>query len=179
MKKTMFLIVLAALFSFPGLCLAEDEQTGRGAVDTLDEVVVSATKTEEKRKDVSSFVIVIDEMDIEESPAKTLGELLANEPGIDWRTRGDYGGARGEIHIRGMSGDATQVRVNGVTINSPSFGSADVSKIPLNSIERIEIVEGSGSVLYGSGAMGGTVNIITKRPEREETDFKASAGFGS
>ncbi len=179
MKKTMFLFGLTALFGFPGLCLAEDEQTSRKAVDTLDEVVVSATKTEEKRKDISSFVIVVDEMDIEESPAKTLGELLANEPGIDWRTRGDYGGARGEIPIRGMSGDATQVRVNGVTINSPSFGSADVSKIPLNSIARIEIVEGSGSVLYGSGAMGGTVNIITKRPEREETNLKASAGFGS
>ncbi|MBL7176940.1 MAG: TonB-dependent receptor [Desulfobacteraceae bacterium] len=179
MKKTTFLLGLMVLFGFPDFCLAEDEQKSREAVDTLDEVVVSATKTEEKRKDVSSFVIVVDEMDIEESPAKTLGELLANEPGIDWRTRGDYGGARGEIHIRGMSGDATQVRVNGVTVNSPSFGSADVSKIPLNSIERIEVVEGSGSVLYGSGAMGGTVNIITKRPEREKTDLKASAGFGS
>ena len=94
-------------------------------MDTLDEVVITATKTKEKRKDVSSSVIIVDDLDIEESPAKTPGELLANEPGIDWRTRGDYGGARGEIRIRGMSGDAIQVRVNGITINSPSFGTAD------------------------------------------------------
>jgi len=179
MKKTALLLGLMALLGFPGLCLAENDQTNREAVDTLDEVVVSATKTEEKRKDVSNSMIVVDEMEIEESPAKTLGELLANEPGIDWRTRGDYGGAAGEIHIRGMSGNATQIRVNGVTVNSPSLGVADVNKIPLNSIERIEVVKGSGSVLYGSGAMGGTVNIITKRPERGETDLKASAGYGS
>ena len=179
MKKTTLLLGFTALLGFPGLCLAENEQTNRKAVDTLDEVVVSATKTEEKRKDVSNSMIVVDEMDIEESPAKTLGELLANEPGLDWRTRGDYGGAAGEIHIRGMSGNATQIRVNGVTVNSPSLGVADVNKIPLNSIERIEVVKGSGSVLYGSGAMGGTINIITKRPEREEIDLKASAGYGS
>ena len=146
-------------------------------MDTLDEVVITATKTKEKRKDVSSSVIIVDDLDIEESPAKTPGELLANEPGIDWRTRGDYGGARGEIRIRGMSGDAIQVRVNGITINSPSFGTADINKIPLNSIERIEVVKGSGSVLYSSGAMGGTVIIITKQPEREKTDLKVSAGW--
>ena len=178
MKKA-FLLGLAVLFGLPGICLSEDEKPGREGADTLDEVVVSATKTEEKRKDVPNSVIVIDKMQIEESPAKTVGELLANEPGIDWRTYGDYGGAAGEIHIRGMSGNATQVRVNGVTVNSPSLGTADVSKIPLNSIERIEVVKGSGSVLYGSGAMAGTINIVTKKPKREEIDLKASAGFGS
>lgn len=179
MKKTVLLSGLMGLFVFPGLCLAENDQTGKGPVETLDEVVVSATKTEEKRKDVPNAVIVIGEMQIEESPAKTLGELLANELGIDWRTYGDYGGARDTIRIRGMEGNATQVRVNGVTVNSPSLGTADVSKIPLNNIERIEVVKGSGSVLYGSGAMAGTVNIITKRPKREETDLKASAGYGT
>jgi outer membrane cobalamin receptor len=118
-------------------------------------------------------------MDIEESPATSLGELLANELGIDWRTQGNYGGAVQEIHIRGMSGNGTQVLVNGVSVNSPSLGVADVGKISLNNIERIEIVKGSGSLLYGSGAMGGTVNIITKRPEREKMDLKVRAGYGS
>ncbi len=179
MKRHFVISILMALFVFPGFCMAGSAQKGDGAVETLDEVVVSATKTPEKRKDVPNAVIVIDEVQIEESPAKTLGELLANEPGIDWRTYGDYGGAVGQIHIRGMAGNATQVRVNGVTVNSPSLGPADVSKIPLNSIERIEVVKGSGSVLYGSGAMAGTINIITKRPEREEMDLKASAGFGT
>ena len=124
-------------------------------------------------------MIIIDEAEIQESPAKTLGELLANELGVDWRTYGDYGGARGTIRIRGMDNNATQVRVNGVTINSPSLGFANVSGIPLNSIDRIEVVKGSGSLLYGSGAMAGTINIITKGPRREEVAFKASAGAGT
>ncbi|MBW2171419.1 MAG: TonB-dependent receptor [Deltaproteobacteria bacterium] len=145
----------------------------------MDEIVVSATKTEEMRKDVPNAAIIKDDVDIEESSARGLGEFLANEPGLDWRTQGDYGGAVAEIHIRGMSGNATQVRVNGVTVNSPSVGVADVSRILLNSIERVEVVKGSGSVLYGSGAMGGTVNIITKRPKKEKMDLKVSAGYGS
>jgi len=179
LKKHSVISSLMTLFVFPALCMAAGGKQSDVPVETLDEVVVSATKTPEKRKDVPNAVIVIDEMQIEESPAKTLGELLANEPGIDWRTYGDYGGARGTLQIRGMESNATQVRVNGVTVNSPSLGLADVSKIPLNSIERIEVVKGSGSVLYGSGAMAGTINIITKRPKREEMDLKARAGYGT
>jgi len=180
MKYLLFPLCLMMVFGFPAFAMAEEEEmTAPKAENVLDEIIVTATKTEEKRKDISSSVIIIDAMDIEESPAKTLGELLANDPGIDWRTRGDYGGAAQEIHIRGMSGNATQIRVNGVEINSPSLGVADVNKIPLNNIERIEVVKGSGSVLYGSGAMAGTINIITKKPEKERTDLKASAGVGT
>ena len=179
MKRLWFPLGLVMVFGFSAAAMAEGDINAPEPVNVLDEVVVTATKTEEKRKDVSSNIIIIDAMDIEESPAKTLGELLANDPGIDWRTRGDYGGAAQEIHIRGMAGNATQIRVNGVNVNSPSLGIADVGKIPLNNIERIEVVKGSGSVLYGSGAMAGTVNIITKRPEKEKTDLKASAGVGT
>jgi iron complex outermembrane receptor protein len=124
-------------------------------------------------------VIIKDDMDIQESTAHSIGELLANEPGIDWQTYGNYGGAIQEIHIRGMRGNATQVFVNGINVSSPSLGSADVGKIPLNNIERIEVVKGSGSLLYGSGAMGGTVNIITKRPKKDKIDLKIDAGYGS
>ncbi len=145
----------------------------------MEEVVVTATKTREKRKDVPNSVIVIDQTVIKESTAQSVGELLASEPGIDWRTRGNYGGATQTIQIRGMEANATQVFVNGVSLNSPSLGTADVGRIPLNSIERIEIVKGSGSLLYGSGAMGGIVNIITKRPHRNRLDLKATAGYGT
>ena len=150
-----------------------------GKTVTLEEVVVSATKTAEKRKDIPNAVIIKDDMDIQESTAYSIGELLANEPGIDWRTYGNYGGAAQEIHIRGMSGDATQVFINGVNVNSPSLGIADVSKIPLSSIEHVEVIKGSGSLLYGTGAMGGTVNIITKRPKRDKMDLEVKAGYGT
>lgn len=145
----------------------------------MDEVVVTATKTPEKRKDIPNAVILFDKKDIQASGAKSIGEFLANEPGIDWKTYGNYGGASQEIHIRGMRGNATQVLVNGVSVNSPSKGVADVDKISLDNIERIEIIKGSGSVLYGSGAMAGTVNIITKNPSRDKIILKIGAGYGS
>ena len=168
-----------AIYFFSGFCWAGDIKSNDQSITTMDEVVVTATKTKEKRKDIPNSMTIMDKTDIQESTAKSVGELLANEPGIDWRTRGNYGGAAEEIQIRGMPGNATQVLVNGVSLNSPSLGTADVGIIPLNAIERIEVVKGSGSLLYGSGAMGGTVNIITKRPKRDHVDFKAGAGYGS
>jgi len=179
MKKWMVVFVLTILLAYPGLNRAEEERNDKKIVSTMDEVVVTATKTKEKRKDISNSVVIKDDLEIEESPAGSLGEFLANEPGVDWRTYGDYGGATQEIHIRGMSANATAIFVNGLNINSPSLGSADVAKIPLNNIDRIEVIKGSGSVLYGSGAMGGTVNIITKKPERDRIDLKAKAGYGN
>ncbi|MHB8138465.1 MAG: TonB-dependent receptor [Smithellaceae bacterium] len=145
----------------------------------MDEVVVSATKIPSTRKDIPNAVIIKDKMDIQTSGAKSIGELLANEPGIDWQTYGNYGGASQEIHIRGMRGNATQVLVNGINLGSPSLGTADVGKITVDNIERIEIAKGSGSLLYGSGAMAGTVNIITKSPTRDKMDLKVGAGYGT
>jgi len=177
-KRLKFIIICIPLV-FAGISWAETDKKEEGNVATLPEVVVTATKTPEERKNIPNAVIIIDETDIATSAAKTIGELLANEPGIDLRTYGNYGGASQEIQFRGMGGDATQVFVNGVNVNSPSLGVADVARIPLNSIERIEVVKGSGSLLYGSGAMGGTVNIITKRPKRDKMDLKATAGYGT
>ncbi len=177
-KRMMFLFICIHLV-FAGICRAETVTEEEKGMATLPEVVVTATKTPEERKDIPNAVIIIDKKDIQKSGAKSIGELLANEPGIDWQTYGNYGGASQEIHIRGMRGNATQVLVNGVNVNSPSLGVSDVSKIPIDNIERIEIVKGSGSVLYGSGAMSGTVNIITKGPKRDKMDLKIGAGYGS
>jgi outer membrane cobalamin receptor len=146
---------------------------------TLDTVVVTATKTEEKRKDISNSMVIKDNEDIREAAADNLGELLASEPGIDWRTYGDYGGARQAFKIRGMEAGEALVMVNGLSLNSPSLGEADVSGILLNNIERVEVVKGSGSLLYGSEAMAGTVNVITKSPSRERMDLAVRAGYGS
>jgi outer membrane cobalamin receptor len=177
LKKRVLACLATALFLWTGLAAAKDQ--GADEVQKLEEVVVTATKTPEKRRDISNAVIIKDREDLAASGAKSVGEMLANEPGIDWRTRGNYGGAKEEIRIRGMESNATQVFVNGINLNTPSLGDANVSKIPLNNIERIEVVKGSGSLLYGSGAMGGTVNIITKSPGRDKMDLKGEAGYGS
>ena len=179
MKRSFLCLIIFAFSVLSGAVHAGEDTTDKQPITTMEEVVVTATKTKEKRKDIPNSVIIIDEIDIHESPANSLGELLVNELGIDLRTQGNYGGAAEEIHIRGMRGNATQVLVNGVSVNSPSLGNADVGKIPLNNIERIEVVKGSGSLLYGSGSMGGTINIITKRPKRDRMDAMVSAGYGS
>lgn len=152
MRKLLALGIGLIMLVVPGPSASAEEGKQETKV-TMDEVVVTATKTDEKRKDLPHSVIVVDDMDIEASPATSVGDLLGNELGMDWRTRGNYGGAAQEIHIRGMGGDGTQVLVNGVTINSPSLGTADVGLIPLNAIERIEVVKGSGSV-RGHGRHG-------------------------
>jgi len=177
MKK----VLVSVLFFFTAVLLSAqaEEATSSATVATMDEVVVTATKIPEKRKDIPNAVIVIDQNDIQRSGARSFGELLANEPGIDWQTYGDYGGASQELHIRGMRGNATQVLVNGINIGSPALGVTDIGKLAIDNIERIEIVKGSGSALYGSGAMAGTVHIITKAPKRDKTDLKVSAGYGS
>ena len=149
------------------------------AVAVMEEVVVTATKTEEKRKDIANSVVVLDSIDIAESPAQNVGQLLANESGVDWRSRGNYGGAAQEIQIRGMDSDETQVLVNGMIVNSPSLGRADLGTIPMDFIARVEVVKGAGSLLYGSGAMAGIVNIFTKKPERDAPVLAANIGYGS
>ncbi|MGC9975782.1 MAG: TonB-dependent receptor [Syntrophales bacterium] len=175
----VILILFWIIIGWGGGAAATSEDEDQEKAIVMEEIVVTATKTPEMRKDVPNAVIIIDKKDMQASGAKTVGEALANEPGIYWDTYGNYGAAAEEIHIRGMGGDATQVLVNGVPYNSPSLGIADVSKIPIENIERIEVVKGSGSLLYGSGAMGGTVNIITKEPNREKMDLKVTAGYGT
>jgi len=145
----------------------------------MEEVVVSATKTEEKRRDIPNAVIIIDQEDMKTAPGNNIAEYLANEPGIDFRTFGDYGGSNQEIHLRGMGGPATQLLVNGVRYNSPSLGLANAAKVIINAVDRVEVVKGAGSLLYGSGAMGGTVSLMTKKPSRSGTIAKVEAGYGT
>ncbi|MFZ2395535.1 MAG: TonB-dependent receptor [Smithella sp.] len=177
MKKILFFVLLFSLVVFSPV-QAEEKKAG-DAIVTMEEIVVTATKIPEKRKDIPHAVIIIDKKDIQTSGAKSIGELLANEPGVDWQSYGNYAGASQEIHIRGMRGNATQVFVNGVNVGSPSVGVADVGKISIDNIERIEVVKGSSSLLYGSGAMAGTINIITKSPKRDKLDLKIGTGYGS
>ena len=179
-SKLFIVFFISLLIICPGhRSIAASEENAQKETVVMDEVVVTATKTPEKRKDIPNAVIIISSKDIQASGAQNIGELLSQEPGIDWQTYGNYGGATQEIHIRGMKGNATQVMVNGVNVASPSLGVANVSKIPIDNIERIEIVKGSGSLLYGSGAMAGTVNIVTKSPDRDKMALKVGAGYGS
>lgn len=161
------------------LCILNSVPGYGQEIFSFEEIVVSATKMEERRSEVPNAVIIKKSEDIAISPSKSVGELLSNEPGIEWHTFGNYGGAAEQIRIRGVPAAGTQVFLNGVNINSPSLGITDFSKVPIENIERIEVIKGSGSLLYGSGAVGGVINIFTKEPKREKVEIDLKAGYGT
>lgn len=141
--------------------------------DVLDNIVITATKTEADVRDLPASVTVITADDIERANVKSVEDILRYQAGFAVK---DMGGMKAtKVSMRGMSQNGVLVMVDGVSINNGYTGGANWSSVPVEMIERIEIVRGAGSALYGSNAMGGVVNIITK----ETTGGKVTAGFGS
>ncbi|MEF3167882.1 MAG: TonB-dependent receptor [Deltaproteobacteria bacterium] len=135
-----------------------------GGVTTLDEVVVTASRIEEKAKEVAANVTVIDKKEIEASGSRTLGEILAEKAVGHIQ---EYPGALTAIGIRGFRTETHGNDLMGhvlILINGRRAATGNAAKIMIrNNVERIEIIRGPASVQYGSAAMGGVVNIITKR----------------
>lgn len=131
----------------------------------LDEVVVTATRYEEKLPDIPAHVTVITEEDIQNSPAQNIPDLLRSEAGIHVY---DFGGNRRNVSVdlRGFGETSSLnvlVLVDGRRANQADLSGIDWVQIPIDRIEKIEIVRGGrGSVLYGDNAAGGVINIITK-----------------
>ena len=150
------------------------------SVRAEDAVVVTATRFPERALDAPVGVRIITREEIESSLVSSLPQLLSELGGI--YTRNNSGSPDKQIDLRGfgITGDQnTLVLLDGVRINENDLSSTRLSSIPLQAIERIEILPGSGAVLYGGGASGGTVNIITKGPQPEEKGATAYAGAGS
>ena len=147
-----------------------------------DAVVVTATRFPERALDAPIGMTVISASRIAESTASTLPELLSQEAGIV--ARDNTGSSDWQIDMRGfgMTGDQnTLVLLNGQRLNEIELTTVRWSSIPLDSIERIEILRGSGAVQYGGGASGGTINIITKAPllgTRAANIGMTTGGFG-
>jgi len=179
MKKTYLSMAIAgALLAGTTTGFAAQAAKDAAAMDeyALDEVVVTATRSEKKDVDVPAATVTITAKQIKESGAKNALDVLAKVNGIAFKSFGPRGAAMGtminEVNIRGID-NGTLILVNG---NPVSWrGKYNVQEIPAESIERIEIVKGGGSVLYGSEAMAGVVNIITKTKAVNQ----ATIGFGN
>ena len=140
------------------------------------DIVVSATRIPQAVRDVGVSVSVVPRETIEKLNAQNVGEVLNKVADVRLDTYGSMG-ARSDISIRGSSANQVYVMVDGRPINVPSLGMADLSQYPADQVERIEIIRGPGSVLYGAGALAGVVNIITRDPpEKMRTDLTASYG---
>ena len=163
--KFILWVFTGLVVSFSGLSFAEEK------VLKLGEVVVTATKQERLAKDTPAAVTVITSEDIEKSGASTIAEALKGIPGVAvYDKYGSGVGAdivlRGHYHA-GHSYGYTLVLVDGMPQVTPDSGKVYWDLIPLSNVERIEVVMGPGSALWGGNAVGGTVNIITKKPSKE------------
>ena len=139
-------------------------------------IIVTATRTEIPMTNATVPVSVISRQDIELSMATDLGELLRFEAGIDIGRNGGPG-QPASVFIRGTESNHTLVLMDGVRINPGTIGGAAFQNIAPEIIERVEIVKGPRSALYGTDAIGGVINIITRRPQGSYAE--ASAGGGS
>lgn len=142
---------------------------------SLDQVIVTATRTEKKDLETPAIVEVYDAERIEKSNAGNAYDVLQNTLGVNTQSQGFNGTSMGtmtsKVMIRGVE-QGTLVLVNGVPMNMD--GKYNLDDIPTESIEKIEVVKGGGSVLYGSEATGGVINIITKK--KMANKVKVAAG---
>jgi len=144
----------------------------------MDPVVVTATRIEEKVSEQASPVSVVTREEIELDGAVLVGDALQGLPGVDVQRKGSPGSME-NIKIRGGLASHTLVLIDGFPVNSPAIdGAYDVSTLPVGRFDRIEVVRGPQSALYGSNAMSGVVNFLPPRPEGPAR-FGAGAAAGS
>jgi vitamin B12 transporter len=129
----------------------------------LQSVVVTASRTEQRVQDAFAATTLITREDIDEAQTPDLPTLLRRVPGVEITQNGGMGGVA-SVFIRGGEARHTLVLIDGVPINNLNFSLAALEHIPLSNVDRIEIVRGNVSSLYGSAALGGVIQIFTRRP---------------
>lgn len=140
-------------------------------------VVVTATRIPTRTDKLLSDVSVLSREEIEQAGQSSLEQLLARQPGVEYAANGSAG-ASSSLYIRGTESGHALVLIDGQRVGSATLGSLSWSRIPLSQIERIEILRGPASALYGSDAIGGVVQIFTRRGG-DGMQFHAEAGVGS
>lgn len=152
---------------------------GAGRPDAQDDIIVTATRSAIPITDAIVPVDVITRQDIEQSLASDLAELLRFQAGLDISRNGGPGQAT-SMFLRGTESNHTLVLIDGVRINPGTVGGAAIQNIAPEVIERVEIVKGARSALFGTDAIGGVINIITRRNDREFVEGGVGAGaFGT
>lgn len=145
---------------------------------SMDEVVVSATRTEQRLSDVLADMTVIGHEEIERSGFSDLATILARQPGVQLVRTGGLGSST-SLFMRGANNQHTAVFVDGIRVDSQSTsGGMDWQTIPVASIDRVEILRGPAAAVYGSDAVAGVIQIFTKKGE---TGFlpHIAIGFGN
>jgi vitamin B12 transporter len=184
-------VLLALLFVAPGVVAAQESELAKAPETTkqsdnkerkvkrekIEEIVVTATRIETPSREVGSSVTVITNQQIEERQNTTVLEVLRTVPALDVVRSGGPGGQT-SVFIRGAKSEHTLVLIDGIEMNDPITPgrSYDFANLTTDNIERIEIIRGPQSTLYGSDAIGGVINIITKRGKGRPSGFVSAEG---
>lgn len=167
------LLSLLIVFILPAVALAAEPPQ-----ETLAPVVVTATRTEMRRDETTTSISVITADQIKAQQAQTVAEALRNVPGVDVVQSGSRGNNT-SVFIRGSESDHVLVLIDGVEVNSTTLGALNFAHLTTENIERIEVLRGAGGTLYGSQAIGGVINIITRSGAgAPELTLSAAGGNG-
>jgi len=167
----------AARLSVPAFALAILSPSAFANAPAFDTVVVTATRTPQKADDVIADTTVIHAEEIARSGAGSVADILQRQRGIEI-TRNGSAGAATSVFLRGANSNQVVVLLDGVRVGSATTGAASWNAMPLGAIERIEIVYGPLSTLYGADAIGGVIQIFTRKGEGSPV-VSASVGAGS
>lgn len=148
------------------------------AAEQTAPVIVTATRTAQIADESVAPVIVIDHQTLLENPGADIADVLRMYTGIEISRNGGPGQTT-SMFIRGADSNHTLVMIDGVKINPGTIGGAALQNIDLSMIDHIEVVKGPRSTLYGSEAIGGVINIITKRRTTDGSDYSAAVSGGS
>ena len=143
----------------------------------LPEMVVTASRVAQPVTDVIADVSIISRETLDQAGQTSLREILAQQPGVQFTSNGSYRSSTG-FFLRGASGSQTIVLIDGIRVGSATAGTASLENIPLARIERIEILRGAASALYGPDAVGGVVQIFTREPTAS-MKIDLTAGLGT
>ncbi|MEZ5535711.1 MAG: TonB-dependent receptor [Thiolinea sp.] len=166
-----------SLFSFSSGALAADDAVNVTAQSPI-EVVITAGRKQQAVSDTLASTSVVTREALEKSQAKTLGEVLSRLPGITIANQGGVG-KLSPLFLRGTESDHVLVLVDGVKMGSATAGTPQLEYLPVAQIERIEVVRGPRSSLYGSEAIGGVIQIFTRQGSKNGFTPKASISVGS
>ncbi len=171
MKKLVCCVIVITALMLPGVVQAQEDVKGENSISMLEETVVTAGRVEEKKKEITSNITVIDEEEIKMSSATDLGNLLIQK-GLGHSHK--YPGGLTPIGIRGFRSETHGIDLKGyviILLDGHRVSTGNASIIMTKNIERVEIIRGPASVQYGSAAMGGIVNVTTKQGKGKPTFF--------
>ncbi len=158
----------------------EVEPTGSDQTQTeLSGVVVTATRTNSRKDELATAASVFTRADIEQLQVKTLPDLLKGAIGVDMVQQGGYG-QPSSVFMRGTNASHVLVLIDGVRAGSVTLGQSAFELIPMDQVERVEIIRGPQSSIYGSEAIGGVIQIFTRKAKQQEKpSIGVTAGAGS